>query len=286
MNETVSLPTQQTSLLSQIRQRRALQRSQRAKREGFYSPPTNPNRIKTTLYLTPTTRDILRELMRSLGYSTTSSAVDGLLLSLGRELRLIPGVGPRGLRGFASFVGLDDTLPPEYRQTAREREHQRAQRARSAGFSHKSPEQIRLEIEEYEQEKAEFFRGELSLALAEEVELLDVHQRTEEEAAEFFRGELSLALAEEVELNIEPDAPRFEFILKAPTVEELRAKSGVLAALVADALKYCAKSLEFACREAVGDTLEALEHKIKMLVELNKPAPPNHGKRRLNRNLS
>ena len=117
MNKIVSTLAAQASPLRKTGPTRGLQRFQPGTNRSFYSQPPNPNRIKTTIYLTPTSIDILRQLLCLLGYSTFSSALDSILLWLGRELRLISGVGPRGFHGFLSRLGLEDTLPPEYQYT-------------------------------------------------------------------------------------------------------------------------------------------------------------------------
>lgn len=117
MNKIVSTLTPQASPLRKPPSARGLQRFQPGTRRSFYSQPPNPNRIKTTIYLTPTSQAILCQLLCLLGYSTVSSALDSILLWLGRELRLLSGVGPRGFHGFLSMFGLEDTLPPEYQYT-------------------------------------------------------------------------------------------------------------------------------------------------------------------------
>ena len=117
MNKIVSTLAAQASPLRKTGLTRGPQRFQPGTRRSFYSQPANPNRIKISMYLTPTSIEILRQLKHKLKYSTRSLTADSLLLSIGRESRLLPGVGPRGFHGFLSRLGLEDTLPPEYQYT-------------------------------------------------------------------------------------------------------------------------------------------------------------------------
>jgi DnaJ-domain-containing protein 1 len=282
MNKIVSTLAPQASPLRKTSSARGLQRFQPGTKRSFYSQPPNPNRIKTTIYLTPTSQAILCQLLYLLGYSTISSALDSILLWLGRELRLLSGVGPRGFYGFLAMLGLEDTLPPEYRYTAQEREYHRAQRARNVGMSDKSSEQLRLEREKYEQECMELLRGELSLALAEAEEIPQFAQ-VEHEVEEVPQ----LIESEEVEEVLQPAQvelrPRFR---KPPTRKEASLCSEKVSELVTLAALYCPEALDRALDRAQGRTIEALESELTSVVEMNRPETNIPAKRRLKRDLS